>query len=129
MIDITAFGDTVMKYAPGMMNPGTITFSGFCDAKSTAQNAIINAINNGKFIGNVCLSAGVNLGCSTMAKKLRLWANDEVTFPEYGFWSCVGSTGKIFFNGMDVGQDKNGVGTITFTAQVSHGVLAWSTTT
>ena len=129
MIDITAFGDTVMKYAPGMMNAGTITFSGFCDAKSTAQNALINALNNGKFVGNACNGTGNARGCSTMVKKLRMWANDDATFPEYGFWSAVGSTGKLFFNSMDVGQDKNGVGTITFTAQVSHGVLAWSTTT
>lgn len=125
MIDITAFGDTVMKYAPGMMNPGTITFSGFCDANSTAQAGIINALNNGKFIGNACNV----LGASTKVKKLRVWANNNATYPEYGYWSCVGSSGKIFFNSMDLGQDKNGVGTITFTAQVSHGVLAWSTTT
>jgi hypothetical protein len=129
MIDITAFGDTVMKYAPGMMNPGTITFSGFCDAGSTAQSGLINALSNGKWIGNTCTQTGAGLGCSTKVKKLRLWANDDNTFPEYGFWSCVGSSGKLFLNGMDVGQDKNGVGTITFTAQVSHGVLAWSTTT
>lgn len=125
MIDITAFGDTVMKYAPGMMNPGTMTFSGYCDAGSTAQANLVNALNNGWYICNK--TTGSLLGNSTTVKKLRLWANDDTTFPEYGYWSCSGSSGKIFFNSMDLGQDKNGVASLTFTAQVSHGVLAWST--
>jgi len=125
MIDITAFGDTVMKYAPGMMNPGTITFSGFCDAGSTGQASLVSAMNNGLYICNKSTSA--LLGNSSEVKKLRLWANDDTSQPEYGFWSCSGSSGKLFFNSMDLAQDKNGVASITFTAQVSHGVLAWST--
>jgi hypothetical protein len=114
-----------MKYAPGMMNPGTMTFSGFCDAGSTYQAALISAINNGLYICNKTTSA--LLGNSSTICKLKLWANDDTTFPEFGHWSCSGSSGKIFFNSMDIGQDKNGVASISFTAQVSHGVLAWST--
>lgn len=125
MIDITAFGDTVMKYAPGMMNPGTITFSGFCDAGSSGQAALIAAINSGLYICNKSTSA--LLGNSSTIKKLKLWANDDTGQPEFGFWSCSGSSGKLFFNSMDTAQDKNGVASISFTAQVSHGALAWST--
>jgi len=125
MIDITAFGDTVMKYAPGMMNPGTITFSGFCDAGSVGQAYMIEAINNGYYICNKTTAA--LLGNSSKICRLKLWANDDTGQPEYGFWSCSGSSGKLFFNSMDTAQDKNGVASISFTAQVSHGALAWST--
>jgi len=123
MIDITSFGATVMKYAPGMINPGTVTFSGFCDAGSTAQGALIDALNGGYYLANSC----TGLGASTQIKKLKMWANSDTDFPEYGYWSCSGSSGKIFFNSMDVAQDKNGVASLSFTAQVSDGVLAWST--
>jgi hypothetical protein len=60
---------------------------------------------------------------------MRLWANYDSNFDGYGFWSCVGSSGELYVTSMDLGQDKNGLGTVSFTIKVSKGLLTWSTST
>ena len=123
MIDYTAFGDTVMKFKPGMLDPGTISFSGFYDGTdTTGQVKLITMMSSGSAIGVS------NTKCSTGATKLsrlRLWANDDTSFDSPGFWSCTGSTGEIYITGMELGQDKNGLGTVTFNGKVSKGALGW----
>ena len=122
MIDYTAFGDTVMKFKPGMLDPGSITFSGFYDGTdSTGQVHLIQAMSSGTVIATA--------KDSTAHRNFRLWANSDSDFDSYGFWSCTGSTGKIYITSMDLGQDKNGLGTVSFTAKVSQGALAWTTST
>ena len=120
MIDYTAFGDTVMKFKPGMLDPGTITFSGFYDGTdSTGQVSLIEAMSSGVAISNT----------TGRIHSLRLWANSDTDFDSYGFWSCVDSSGELYVTSMDLGQDKNGLGTVSFSLKVSKGALAWSTST
>ena len=120
MIEYTAFGDTVKKFKPGMVDGGQVTFSGFYDGSdSTGQKALIAALSSGVAISNT----------TGRPHKMRLWANDDASFDSYGFWSCVGSSGELYVTSMDLGQDKNGLGTVSFTLKVSKGLLAWSTTT
>jgi hypothetical protein len=122
MIEYTAFGDTVKKWKPGMLDGGTITFTGFYDGTdSTGQVRLVTALSSGGAIGNSTAAGKVS--------KLRLWANDDPSFDGYGFWSCTGSAGQIYITTVDLSQDKNGLGTISFTAKVSKGELAWSTST
>jgi len=128
MVEFTAFGDTVKKFKPGMLDPGGITFAGFYDGTDdTGQRKLVQL-----------LSSGVSIGTaknSTVHRRLRLWANSDSDFDSFGFWSCTGSTGstgpigKIYITSMDLGQDKNGLGTVSFSAKVSAGSLAWCTST
>jgi hypothetical protein len=128
MIDYTAFGDTVMKFKPGMLDPGSISFSGHFDgSNSTGQEMFVTMLSSGTAIGN-----SVTGSTTTSFKKLsrlRLWANDDNSFDSYGYWSCTGSSGEIYITGMELSQDKNGLGTVSFTGKVSKGALKWSTTT
>ena len=122
MIDYTAFGDTVKKFKPGMLDPGSISFAGFYDGTDTlGQVHLIQTMSSGVVIGTA--------KASTVHRRFRLWANSDTDFDSYGFWSCTGSTGKLYITSMDLGQDKNGLGTASFTMKVSQGSLAWSTST
>jgi len=122
MVDYTAFGDTVKKFKPGMLDPGGITFAGFYDGTDdTGQREFVQLLSSGVAIGTA--------KASTVHRRLRLWANSDSDFDSYGFWSCTGSTGKVYITSMDLGQDKNGLGTVSFSAKVSAGSLAWSTST
>ena len=123
MVDVTVFGNTVKRMRPATINAGQITFSGFYDpTDSTGQARLIAALSSGKYIGNATLNL----------KKMRLWNSDTTSAGStgvYGFWSCSGSSGRVYITSKDVGTDKNGVGTISFTGQVSDGLLAWATAT
>ena len=121
MIEHTAFGDDVMRFKPGFIDPGSISFSGFFDGTdSTGQGFLIGLLSSGYSISN---SSARDL------RKLRLWANDDTTLSNYGFWSCTGSSGEIFVQSMETAQDKNGLGTVSFTLKISEGLMAWSTST
>ena len=125
MIDVTSFGDTVMGFKPGMLDPGSITFTGFYDpTDSSGQAKIISS-----------LSSGISISDSTsrQLRNLRIWGSMSTSpgsTDVYGFWSSTGSTGaEIFITSMELATDKNNVGTISLTAKVSGGRLAWSATT
>ena len=124
MIEYTAFQDTVRKFKPGMLDPGTLTFRGFYDGTdTTGQVKLVNSLSSGGAIDNSTWTTADKLS------KLRLWANDDATFESYGFWSCTGSSGEIFITGLEVNQNKDGLSEVTFTGRVSKGALGWSTST
>ena len=105
-----------------MLDPGSISFAGFYDGTDdTGQVQLIENMSSGTAIGTA--------PDTTAHRNFRLWANSDTDFDSYGFWSCTGSTGKIYIQSMDLSQDKNGLGTVSFTAKVSAGALAWSTST
>jgi hypothetical protein len=119
MIDYTAFGDTVAKHKPGMLDPGTVTFSGFFDrTDSTGQVQLITSLTSGGAISN---------STTRVLKHLRLWANDDTTFDGYGYFSCTGSSGEVYITSMETGTNKDGICTITFTGKVTKGAMEWST--
>jgi hypothetical protein len=127
MIDYTAFGDVTMKFKPGMFDPGTITVTGHYDpTDSTGQQELIRAMTSGRAIGNSC--TGVT-DLSTYIKHLRLWENDDTSFESYGWWSCTGSSGRVYITGVDLATNKDGLGTITFSMKVSEGAMAFTTST
>jgi hypothetical protein len=128
MIDYTAFGDTVMKFKPGMLDPGSLSFSGHFDGSDEKGQEILTLMmSSGTAITNRT-SAGSTATTKRLGK-LRLWANDDANFDSYGYWSCTGSQGEIYITGMELSQDKNGLGTVSFTGKASKGALKWSTTT
>jgi hypothetical protein len=121
MIDYTAFGDTVSKYKPGMLDPGELTFEGFYDASdSTGQAKFITALSSGGSIANTTFVSG-------RVSKLRLYANDDTTFDGYGAWSCTGSSGELYITSFESETNKDGIASVRFTAKVSKGALAWTT--
>jgi hypothetical protein len=120
MIDVSRFQDDVMRFKPGLLDPGTIQFSGFFDGTdSTGQVQLITSLSSGGAISN----DGPEL------RKMRLWANDDATFDNYGFFSCTGSSGAVYMQSMDVNINNNGVVEISFTGKVSDGIFEWSTST
>ena len=127
MIDYTAFGDTVAKYKPGMLDPGTLTFEGFFDnvgttaTDSTGVARFITALSSGGAIDNSTWTS------VDKVSKLRLYANDDTTFDGHGAWSCTGSSGELFITSFESETNKDGIGTVRITAKVSKGALAWTT--
>ena len=128
MIDYTAFGDTVAKYKPGMLDPGTITFEGFFDnvgttaVTSTGVAKFLTALSSGGSISNTTWITG-----NTQFSKLRLYANDDTSFDGYGAWSCTGSSGELYITSFESETNKDGIATVRFTAKVSKGALGWTT--
>lgn len=121
MIPLSKFQDTVIRKRPGMLNPGTITFSGYFDGTdSSGQLYLFEHFSSGVLIDN---------SSTRTLSKLRLWANDDTTLDNYGFWSCTGSSGRLYITQRTMGQNSDGVGTLSFTAEVSDGLLGWSTST
>ena len=125
MVDYTAFGDEAMKMKPAMINPGTISFEGHYDGTDTTGQ--VNMIT--------WLSSGTPFYCAAThgyPHGLRLWANDNTSFDSYGFWSLssdAGSEARVYLTGLEATQDKDGLGTISFSAQISGALLQWSTST
>ena len=125
--EVSSFGDTVPRQETGMLTGQTITFDGYYDATSTAMVKLIEI-----------LGAGTPIYTSTAMKAypchLSLWAQDDTTLAGYGHWALTtdGSTaqdGLIYMTNMELGQSKDGVGTISFTAAVDEADLKWTTTT
>jgi hypothetical protein len=127
MIEYSAFGNTVQRFKPGIMDPGSFTFSGLFDGSAwtgTTGNVIqllTKCLNNGYSISNSTLHENVPL------KKLRLWANTDINLESYGFWGTTNSSGSIYITGMEIGTAKDGIGTVTFSGKVATGYLAWTT--
>ena len=123
LIEVSAFQDVAKRFAIGLLDPGQVTFSGYYDpSNSSGQGKLIAAFTSGKKISN---STTVGKAC----RKLRLWGSDDTSLSNYGFWSVIGSSGAFYITSMELGQEKSGVGSLSITAKVSSGYLAWSTST
>jgi len=127
VIEVSAFGDTIPRQEITTLTGQTITFEGYYDGTSTAMASLITA-----------LSAGAPIYASQLMAAypchLSLWAQNDATLPGYGHWALTtdGSTaqdGLIYMTNMELGQSKDGVGTISFTAAVEGADLKWTTTT
>ena len=82
MIDYTAFGDTVAKFKPGMLDPGSLSFSGHFDGSdSTGQELLVAMLSSGVAIDNRT-SAG-STALTKRLTRLRLWANDDNSFDSF----------------------------------------------
>lgn len=124
MIDFSAFGDTRGRQKPGMMTAQTITFEGYHDLSSTAQTRLQTWLSSG-----TAIYASSKLGVPCY---LRLWANTDSDLEGFGFWTQTSSTNlsvKTYITGLETGQNKDGVATISFTAAVTGGSMNWTTST
>jgi len=131
MIDYGAFGDERGRQKPGMVEAQTISFNGYCDfttGSNDAQAKLVTYLSSGTPIYSSS-TPGTTAGPS----RLRLWANDDLTLPGYGYWSQSSSTAptiltvKSYVTSLEVGQDMGGVQTIAFTLAVTGGALEFST--
>jgi len=124
-ISVSAFGDSVARQEITTLTGQSITFNGFYDYTSTGQRALVSI-----------LSSGVPIRCCTGASnfpaRLKLWANSDSDRPGYGFWelSTAGTTSAtVYITGMELGQSKDGLGTVSFTAAVVDDDMKWSSST
>lgn len=130
MIEHTAFGDSVKSFKPGMKDGGGIQFTGFfhgVTSNSTyQQRKIIDMFSSG-------IAIKANTTVANKLGRLRVWVSSTQSGAPNttckGFWSCTGSSGEFYITTVETAIDKSGLGTINFTAKVSKGSLAFSTTT
>ena len=121
MVEHSAFQDTAKRWKPGLLDGGQVQFSGYYDpSNSSGQGKLIAAFTSGKAISNAT---------TLKIRKMRFWGSDDTALPNYGFWSVIGSSGSLYITSMELGQEKSGLGSLSMTAKVSEGMLAWSTTT
>ena len=125
MIEVSAFGDTVARQEIGTLTGQTITFDGYYDGTSTALRKIVTS-----------LSSRTPVRCSTIGglfpANLRLYTNVADDLPGAGYWSLSTAgttTATVYITGMELGQSKDGLGAISFTAAVSGDDMKWSTST
>ena len=110
--DSSAFGDTWKTFLYGMKDGGTVTFNGHYDPTDvTGQQALQQA----------------NLYNSALTS-LRLYVNDASYYTpcaSTGYFSPTLTTGaptvlsSVTITSFNVGLDKSGLGTTSFTAKVS----------
>ena len=119
-IDFTAFGDTVQKHKPGMLDPGTLTFNGWFDASdSTGQQQFITLLSSGTLIAS---SSG------TFPNRLRLWTNDDTSFDGYGYFEVPAAQyAGVYITSMEVGTNKDGLCSVSFTGKITGGLMTFST--
>ena len=120
MIDFTAFSDETMKHKPGMLDPGTISFSGWFDpTDSTGQQAVIALLSSGTLIGS-----GTSIGVTY--HKLRLWPSTLGYF-EVPEGSTVNRYNGIYITGMESGTNKDGLCSISFSGKITGAAIAYTT--
>ena len=125
MIEVSAFGDTVARQEIGTLTGQTITFDGYYDGTSTELRTIVRSLSSRTPI-RCCTGGGL------FPANLRLYTNIADDLPGAGYWalSTAGTTtATIYITGMELNQNKDGLGTISFTAAVSGDDLKWSTST
>jgi len=118
MIDFTAFGDVTMKHKPGMLDPGTLTFSGWFDASdTTGQRKLITYLTSGTLI-----ASSSNVG----PNRLRLWTNDDTSFDGYGYFQVpAGANSGVYITGMETGTNKDGLCSVSFTAKITGNLMTF----
>lgn len=125
VVEVSAFGDTVARQEIGTLTGQTITFDGYHDGTSTALRELV-----------LCLSSGTPIRCCTggglFPANFRLYANTDSDLPGFGYWalSTAGTTtATIYITNMELGQSKDGLGTISLTAAVVGDDLKFTTST
>ena len=119
MIDFTAFGDTVAKHKPGMLDPGTISFSGWYDATdSTGQASIITLLTSGTIIAS---------SSNTAPWLLKLWTNDDSSFDDWGYFRVPAAANSgIYITSMELGTNKDGLCSVNFTGKITGSMIGWT---
>lgn len=104
LLETTSFGDTAKKYITGILDYGTLSFSGLYDpSDSTGQNALLTANKS-----------------ATKVTDIKLYVNST------SYWIADitdDSDAGLYVTGTDIGFDKSGLGTIDFQAKMTG---AWT---
>ena len=125
MVEVSAFGDKTGRQELGTLTAQTFTFDGFYDGTDTGMTAIIQALSSAGPIA--CSTVG-----STYPARFQLWAQNDTDLNGYGWWglsTANTTTAKVYITGMELGQGKDGIGTVSFTGAVVGDDLAWTTST
>jgi hypothetical protein len=106
-LETTCFGDVAKTFMTGLMDWGTATFGGLYDMSNTGgQSTLLSAmINNSKIAG------------------LRLYLNSVSYWVANITHASLGSDAGEYVTGVNIGQDKSGLGTIDFTVKFTGPVV------
>jgi len=120
LIECSKFGDVTMRHRPGMLDPGTFTFSGWYDATdSTGQALLVTMLSSGTLIAS---------SSNGTPNRLRLWAQDDTSFSGYGYWQVpAGSESGVYITGLETGTNKDGLCSISFTGKITGALMTFST--
>jgi len=129
MIPYSAFQDERGRQKPGMMTAQTVTFNGYADFSTDVgqnmQSLLVTYLSSGTSIYPSSHGKG---GSSAEPMGLKLWANDDSSLEGYGWWTqevTTALTRKTYVTNVEIGQSKEGVGTIGFTLAVTGGNVIW----
>jgi len=112
-MESSAFGDNWKTYEFGMKDGGQITFNGFLDpADTTGQQALQKANIDNTDLTSLRLYAD-NTSYYTPCQTTGYFAPGSLSTGQSTILSHVNITSY------DIGMDKSGLGTISFTAKVS----------
>jgi len=107
LLETTSFGDVAKQFMTGLMDWGTATFGGLYDMSNTGgQSTLISAMINNSKIAN-----------------LRLYLNSVSYWVANISHATMGSDAGEYVTGCNIGQDKNGLGTIDFTVRFTGPVV------
>ena len=107
LLETTSFGDTAKQFVTGLMDWGTATFSGLYDMSNTGgQSTLLSAMINNSKIAN-----------------LRLYLNSVSYWVANITHATFGSDAGEYVTGVNIGQDKSGLGTIEFTVKYTGPVV------
>jgi len=103
-IETTVFGDEAKDFIPGMIDPGTISFSGNYDPSDTG--------------GQIALETACASGTEYGPNAIRFYLD--------AFYYLTPATGAVIIitKCKAIGMDKAGVGSITFEGKLSGGSLS-----
>jgi hypothetical protein len=107
LLETTSFGDVAKNFITGLLDWGTATFGGNYDMSNTGgQSTLLSAlINNSKIAG------------------LRLYLNSVSYWVANISHATQGSDAGEYVTGVNIGQDKNGLGSIDFSVKFTGPVI------
>lgn len=103
-LEETAFGDSYKKYVMGLLDGGTVSFSGLFDPADTNGQAVLRTAN----------------ADSTLLTSVKFWIN-TVSYYTPSYTSVIGS--GVYITSWEIGSEKAGLMTASFSAKVT-GALA-----
>ncbi len=107
MLETTSFGDVAKAFMTGLLDWGTGTFGGLYDMSNTGgQSTLLSAMINNSFINN-----------------LRFYLNSVSYWVANITHATQGSNAGEYVTGVNIGQDKSGLGTIDFTVKFTGPVV------
>ena len=104
ILEETAFGDTYKKYKTGLLDGGTISFSGLFDPSDTTGQDVIRTANQNQ----------------TLITSIKFWYS-SVSYYTPAYTSITGS--GVYVTSWEIGADKSALMTASFQVKLTGGLV------